>query len=196
MRLDHQSIFLLRRQALDCLPEFSEGNLRREDDVILSSLLFSRSSTGPAGWLPGKSFLELGLVWAKKISMLFSTPGGGRFSRAAPFVVWKSSDQEIARFQPFSRFWDGLWSFAPWTLLDLPKKGRVSPCHPSQFYALFSLNRLLSVPDSKSCCRKSGVMLQALCIALVLCAVSLRRRPGGDPRISSVLESPSSTRTC
>jgi hypothetical protein len=71
----------------------------------------------------------------------YVTPPGSIFPAPPPFVAWRSSEQEIAHYQPRSRIWNSRPTAHPLTLRDLREKGQVSPYHLSPHCALFSLTR-------------------------------------------------------
>jgi hypothetical protein len=66
----------------------------------------------------------------QKLSRLFSTPGGGRFSRAPPFVARNKAVHEIAYYQPCFRIWRPAPILPRTTLLDTGTKPLDSPSHP------------------------------------------------------------------
>jgi hypothetical protein len=50
---------------------------------------------------PLLSIISVNFFFAdQKISILFSTPGGGLFSRAPPFMIQNPPGREIAYYQP------------------------------------------------------------------------------------------------
>ncbi len=93
----------------------------------------------------------------QKISILFSTPRGGRFSRAPPFVARNKAVHEIAYYQPCSRIWRPAPILPRATLLDTGTKPLSSRGHSSPEQALNPETRLESVPDSEKPYRKGGL---------------------------------------